>query len=186
MEQITNEAVGKRAGGTRVQKKTGVSAPLIALGLTAVIMGGAYVGLCAFAGGNSAIWKSTYVLGQDIGGLTVEQAVEKVEAALPELAVDLYFYDSALGQPTSGHTGEADASIPLQDLGVEVDVPALVAGADQAVKSGPFLTAGWRYLSNMGNTYYSAAANTRTDPDKTEQAARQTAEENSWSAIDTS
>lgn len=187
MEQIANEAVGKKAGGSRLQKKHGAgSAPLIALGLTAAIMGGAYVGLCAYANSNAAIWKNTYILGQDIGGLTAEQAVQKLEAVLPEMEVGLYFYDSATEHPYSDHSGEPDASVSLADLGAEIDVPALVAGAEQAVKSGPFLTAGWRYLSNMGNTYYGAAANTRTDADKTAKAAGQVASENSWSAVSTS
>ena len=62
MEQL-NEAVEKRAGGTRLKKGGGMGGPLLlALGLTAAIAGGAYLGLCAYAQNSAAIWKNTYVL----------------------------------------------------------------------------------------------------------------------------
>ena len=67
MEQI-NEAVEKRAGGTRLKKKGGIGGPLLtALALTAAVGGGAYLGLCAYAVNSDAIWRNTYVLNQDIG-----------------------------------------------------------------------------------------------------------------------
>ena len=93
MEQI-NEAVEKRAGGTRLKKKGGIGGPLlIALALTAAVGGGAYLGLCAYAVNSDAIWRNTYVLNQDIGGLTADEAVQKTEAALPDLAIGLQLYD---------------------------------------------------------------------------------------------
>ena len=55
MEQL-NEAVEKRAGGTRLKKGGGMGGPLLlALGLTAAIAGGAYLGLCAYAQNSAAI-----------------------------------------------------------------------------------------------------------------------------------
>ena len=67
MEQI-NEAAEKRAGGTRLKKSGGIGGPLLAaLGLTAVIAGGAYLGLCGYAVNSDTIWSNTHVLEQDGG-----------------------------------------------------------------------------------------------------------------------
>lgn len=188
MEQL-NEAVEKRAGGTRLKKGGGMGGPLLlALGLTAAIAGGAYLGLCAYAQNSAAIWKNTYVLEQNIGGLTQEEAVQKVEAALPDLAVGICLYETHDGEEAEAapnETGSPDASIPLSELGAEVDVPALVAEAGASVKSGSFLTAGWRYLSNTENTYYGGTSHIQLDSAKTAEAAERVAGELSWPALDT-
>lgn len=184
MEQTTNEAAAKKsAGGVRLKK--GGSAPLIALGLTAAILGGAYAGLCAYAENSSVIWKNTYVLGQDIGGLTRDEAVQKIESALPELEIGLRFYDGAAAEAPDKRR-EPDAAISLEDLGAEVDVPALVRGAEQAAKSGSFLTAGWRYLSVMGNTYYGGADMIHVDGERAAETAERVSRQASWPALDTS
>ena len=82
MEQL-NEAVEKRAGGTRLKKGGGMGGPLLlALGLTAAIAGGAYLSLCAYAQNSAAIWKNTYVLEQNIGGLTQEELFPHCRMAL--------------------------------------------------------------------------------------------------------
>ena len=186
MEQITNEAVEKRAGGARRKKGGGIGGPLlIALGLTAAIAGGAYLGLCAYVQNSAAIWKNTYVLEQDIGGLTVEEAVEKVTAALPELEIGIRLYDVSSGPADTASPDGADAAIPLSELGAEVDVSALVTETAASAKSGPFYTAGWRYLSNMGDTYYDSASHIRLDSGKAARAADRVAGELSWPALDT-
>ena len=137
MERI-NEAVETRPGGARLKKGGGIGGPvLLALGLTAVIAGGAYLGLCAYAQNSDTVWKNTFVLNQDIGGLTREEAIQKVEAAAADLAIDLRICDDTTpadapeGFTTSAGTGQG-ARIPLSDLGAEVDVPALVDFAVQA------------------------------------------------------
>lgn len=186
MEQITNEAVEKRAGGARLKKGGGLGGPLlIALGLTAAIAGGAYLGLCAYVQNSAAIWKNTYVLEQNIGGLTVEEAVQKVEAALPDLKVGIQLYDVSSGPVDTDSPDGLAAAIPLSELGAEADVPALVSEAAASAKSGPFYTAGWRYLSSMGDTYYDCSPHVRLDSAKVAEAAERVAGELSWPALDT-
>ena len=152
MEQI-NEAAVQKKGGARVQQ--GGGGGKLALGIVGALLvaaAGGYVALCAYARHTEAIWKGTQVLGQDIGGYSVEGAAAQVEQSLANLGVDLYLYDGSL--ETVPERGEApDATVPLKDLPVDIDVPALVADADRAVRSGSFLTAGWRYLTHTSTQY---------------------------------
>ena len=184
MEQL--EAMEKKAGGSRLKKGGAGGAPLIALGLTALILGGTYLGLCAYAQNSAAIWKNTYVLGQEIGGLTQEEAVQKVEAALPDLTIGLQLYDPETGPVDTGSPDGLSASIPLSGLGAEVDVPALVAGAKEAASSGPFLTAGYRYMAGPSRYDYGNPEAIRLDSAKTAETAERVAGDLSWPAVDTS
>ena len=161
MEQI-NEAMAPREGGARLKKKKGGHGALIALGVTAAVLAGSYLGLCAYADRSAAIWKGTQVLGQDIGGLTAEDAAAQVERALPGLEVGFYLYDGSLEDiPARGEV--PDGTVPLRDLQAEIDVPALVEDADHTVRSGSFLTAGWRYLTHKSTQYGGGAEDIRTD-----------------------
>lgn len=185
MEQI-NEAVEKRAGGTRLKKKGGIGGPLLtALALTAAVGGGAYLGLCAYAVNSDAIWRNTYVLNQDIGGLTADEAVQKTEAALPDLAIGLQLYDVDSGPVDTDSPDNLSASIPLSDLGAEVDAAALVDYADSSVKSGPFLTAGYRYLASSLPRNCTDPSAIRLDPAKTAETAERVAGKLSWPALNT-
>lgn len=184
MEQL--EAMEKKAGGSRLKKGGAGGAPLIVLGLTALVLGGAYLGLCAYAQNSAAIWKNTYVLGQEIGGLTQEEAVQKVEAALPDLTIGLQLYDTETGPVDTGSPDGLSASIPLGDLGAEVDVPALVAGAREAASSGSFLTAGYRYIARPSRYDYGSPEAIRLDGAKTAETAERVAGDLSWPAVDTS
>ncbi len=185
MEQI-NEAVEKRAGGTRLKKKGGIGGPLLtALALTAAVGGGAYLGLCAYAVNSDAIWRNTYVLNQDIGGLTADEAVQKTEAALPDLAIGLQLYDVDSGPVDTDSPDNLSASIPLSDLGAEVDAAALVDYADSSVRSGPFLTAGYRYLASSLPRNCTDPSAIRLDPAKTAETAERVAGELSWPALNT-
>nr|WP_325185356.1 VanW family protein [uncultured Oscillibacter sp.] len=190
MERI-NEAVETRPGGARLKKGGGIGGPvLLALGLTAVIAGGAYLGLCAYAQNSDTVWKNTFVLNQDIGGLTREEAIQKVEAAAADLAIDLRICDDTTpadapeGFTTSAGTGQG-ARIPLSDLGAEVDVPALVDFAVQAERSRSFLTAAVRYLSRGEGHIFSKPEAITLDPEKTAETAQRVAGELSWPALDT-
>ena len=191
MEQI-NEAVEKRAGGTRLKKGGGIGGPLlISLGWTAVIAGGAYLGLCAYAVNSGTIWSNTRVLEQDIGGLTRDQAVQKLEAALPDMAIRLLLLDDTTppDAPENYSTGADSgmgADIPLSDLGAEVDVPALVDFADQTQRSQSFLTAGYRYLSQEEAHTFSKPDAITLDPEKTAETAGRVADSLSWPAENTS
>ena len=191
MEQI-NEAVEMRTGGTRLKKSGGIGGPLlIALGLTALIAGGAYLGLCAYAVNSGTIWSNTRVLEQDIGGLTRDQAVQKLEATLPDMAIRLLLLDDTTppDAPENYSTGADSgmgADIPLSDLGAEVDVPALVDFADQTQRSQSFLTAGYRYLSREEAHTFSKPDAITLDPEKTAETAGRVADSLSWPAENTS
>ena len=190
MEQI-NEAVETRSGGARLKKGGGAGGPvLLALGLTALIAGGAYLGLCAYAQNSGTIWKNTVVLNQDIGGLTREEAIQKVEAAAADLSIDLILYDgdAASDAPENGGAGVdpgQGARIPLSGLGARVDAAALVDFADQAERSQPFLTAAVRYLDRGEAHIFSKPDAITLDPEKTAGTARRVAGELSWPALDT-
>lgn len=192
MGQITNEAVEKKAGGTRLKKGGGIGGPLlIALGLTVLIAGGGYLGLCAYASNRAEIWDNTRILGQDIGGLTREEAIQKVEAALPELSIRLTVCDETTGPETPENvrtyadTGMG-ADISLSDLGAVVDVQGLVDWADRTEKSSSFLTAGYRYLTRQESHSFNNPEAVTLDPDKTAQTAKRVAEDLSWPAENTS
>ena len=190
MEQI-NEAVEKRAGGTRLKKSGGIGGPLLAaLGLTAVIAGGAYLGLCGYAVNSDTIWSNTHVLEQDIGGLTRDQAVQKLEAALPDMAIQLLLFDDttppdAPENSSVGADSGMGAQIPLSDLGAEVDAAALVDFADQTQRSQSFLTAGYRYLSREEAHSFSKPDAITLDPEKTAETAERVADSLSWPAANT-
>ena len=149
MEQI-NEAMVQKGGGARLKK--GGHGALIALGAAAAVLAGTYLGLCAYADRSPAIWRGTQVLGQNIGGLTQEEAAGQIAQALPDLEIGLYLYDSA-GESVPERGETPDGTVPLRDLPVEIDVPTLVEEADRVVRAGPFLTAGWRYLTHGATQY---------------------------------
>lgn len=163
MEQINEAAVQKKTGGARVQE--GGGGGKLALAIAAAVLvaaAGGYAALCAYAQHTEAIWKGTQVLGQDIGGLSVEGAAAQVEQSLNRLGVDLYLYDGSL--EAVPERGEApDAAVPLADLPVTIDVPALVRDADRAAREGSFLSAGWRYLTHSHSAYAGSAETLRAD-----------------------
>lgn len=182
MEQ-TNEAIVQPSGGARLKK--GGKAPFLLLGALVVLLA-AYLGLCAWAVRSPSVWRGAHVLGQDIGGLTEEEAARRVEAALPGLEIGLYLYDGALEAVPGQMPAAPDAVISLADLNAAIDVPALVRGAADAVRSGPFLTAGWRYFTSQ-DIYYGGGAGGEIQVDTTAaaQAARDAAAQLSWDARDT-
>lgn len=188
MEQTKNEVKAPQAGGARVKKRGksgGNNTPLIVLAVAAAIVVGIYGGLCAVATHGGSLWKGTQILGQDVGGMTPAEAVAAVESALDGKEIGLYLYDSAQeGAPARGE--KPDASIPLAELGAEIDVPGLVSAADAQTKSGSILTAGWRYLTNKGTSDFGLGDFLQVDAAKTAAAAETTASELSWEAQDTS
>ena len=175
MEDMVNEAVTQNgAAGSRIDKGGGKGL-IITLGVLAGLLAASiagYVGLCAYADQSPQIWKNTYVLGQDIGGLTPQEAASRVEAALPHMSVGLYLYDEVQGIPAQ--RGDPDAEIPFQDLNLNIDVPALVDLADKTVKQGSFLSAGWRYLT-AADVYYGDSSSLEMDPAAAEALAEETA-----------
>ncbi len=189
MKDTVNEAAAQKAAGGSRLKDGGGHGALIALGVTGGLLAAlaaGYVALCAYASQGSTIWKNTYILGQDVGGLTAEQAAETVRAALPDLEIGLYLYDSALDFPPE-HGETPDASIPLADLGADINVDALVAGASAASKEGSFLTSGVRFLAASGtSTYYGGGPQDITvNSSQAAEVAEDVAAEISWEKQDT-
>ena len=88
MAQLTNEVKQMNTGGARVRKRNG-SALLLALSLTALIMGGAYSGLCAWAGSRTVFYPNETISGIAVGGLSVEQAAQALSGALPGQTITL-------------------------------------------------------------------------------------------------
>ena len=183
MDQTKGEVKIQQAGGARVRKSGRSNAPLIALAAAAAIAVGVYGGLCAVAVHGGSLWKGTQILGQDVGGMTREEAIAAVESSLDGQEIGLYLYDGS-AEPERGDA--PDASISLAELGAEVDVPALVDQAKAETQSGSVLTAGWRYLTNKGTSDYSLGEHLHVDAAKTAAAAEAAANELSWAAQDCS
>lgn len=185
MEQTTGEVKKQKAGGTRVQKGGGSSVPLIVLGVALAVLVGAYGGLCALAAYGGTFWKGTHILGQDVGGLTREEAAAAVESALPDMKIGLYLYDGEMdAAPNRGEI--PDAQIPLSDLAADIDVPALVEGTEALMKHGSVLTAGWRWLTNSGATHYGGGGAVQVPASSAAKAAQEAADALSLPARDTS
>lgn len=181
----TSEA-STQTGGARLKKQR--RWPLIAILSFILLLAGAYLGLCAFAIHSPTIWNGTYVLGQDLGGLTMAEAVQAVQRPLPDLEIGLYLHHTDTPDPSSEEPAAPDAVIPLESLHAKVDVPALIQGAvDARLRTTPFLLSGWRYLTNFQRVYYGAhPGDIQVDPLSAAVAAQSVSRQLSWEAQDTS
>lgn len=137
MEMEEKEITGRRAA-PRAGKKTG----LIVAGAAAGVLAAVYLGLCAFAAGET-LWPHTDVMGVDLSGLTAAQAEEKLSAALPaQLAGrQVTLYEPGSGQRVALDT---DGLVQAADLVGDVDT---AARADRV--GAHFLTLGGRYLARV-------------------------------------
>ena len=99
-EDRPRKVSGKRRGGHHVAERKhthSARGPLIAvllvvlviIGILLAVLAAAYLGLCIYATQSGSFWKGTYVLGQDVSGMTVDAGTQAVQAALPELAAGL-------------------------------------------------------------------------------------------------
>ena len=79
MEQV-NEAIVKTVETESPQKKS--KKVWIVLLILAVLLIGAYAGLCAYANSLNTFYPNYHINGIDMSGLTVEQAQEKLETQL--------------------------------------------------------------------------------------------------------
>lgn len=179
--------VQQSKGGKRVAKGDGsaLRAGLLAAGITAGILGAAYLGLCAYAVNKETIWKNTSTLGQDLGGLTVAEAAQKLEAALPETKIGVYSYDAADPYRERETVEGTDfIYIPVTDLGGTVDTRKLAQEAyDQNVRDS-FFTAGARYLSHSG-VAFGGAGFVSPDRSAVDDAVETADSALSWEASDT-
>lgn len=187
MEQLGTEAILQDKQGRVTGGGSGLLIGLGIVGGLLALLAAGYIALCAYAVNGAVIWKNTYVLGQDVGGLTVEQAAQALEAALPGMRIDLYLYDAALGTPPE-RTGKPDGSIALSDLEMAAEPLGMAEFAKQAaISEGSFLSAGLRYLFR-GETWVGMhnVQSLTVDPDSAAQAAADSAAALSQNALDTS
>ncbi|WP_369283368.1 VanW family protein [Oscillibacter sp. GMB15532] len=154
----------------------------IAFVLLSVLAAG-YVGLCAYAANNGQLWKNTQVLGQDLSGLTVAQAAQKLERTFPDMKIGLYLYDDTASQVPE-RAPVPDAYLALADLGAEVSASAAARSAHQGNLQGNFLTLGWRYLTNTGS-FSDTADLISLDKEQTQAAAQAAAQLLSFPSQDT-
>ena len=98
--------------GQRVAKGGGSKLPWIITGTVAALLAAAYLGVCAWASGKDAILPNVSVAGIDVSNMLVEQAQEKIEAAVDQRASDVILtlsydgleetLDSGCGEERSG------------------------------------------------------------------------------------
>ena len=108
MEQTTKEAIVETKGGKRL--KSGGKLPLVLLGVILAVLLAAYIGLCAYAASRDTFQPNRHINGIDVGGLTVDQAQEKLEADLLAQEITL----------TDGESGVSSA-ITVADLGYSAE-----------------------------------------------------------------
>jgi len=136
-KKIPGKVEASTGGGKRVAPASTGAKLGIAAGVLVCVAGISYVGLCAFAAGDT-LWPNTSVMGIDVSGLTVVQAQEKLA---PAITGQLAQRSVTLTEPASGakveFSGDALAPTALSD-----DL-ARVQG------EGSFLTLGGRYLASL-------------------------------------
>lgn len=133
MEQV-NEAIVKTVETESPQKKS--KKVWIVLLILAVLLIGAYAGLCAYANSLNTFYPNYHINGIDMSGLTVEQAQEKLETQL--LAQELEI---------TNHTLDAQLTLPVSDLGYTAESFAGDAAFwMEQEQNAAFLLKGWEYL----------------------------------------
>lgn len=158
--------------------------PLVLSCLLLGLLAAGYAGLCAYAANSGLIWKNTRILGQDLSGLTVSQAAQKLERAFPSMKIGVYLYDGA-SHAVPERASAPDTYVALSDLGAEASPAALARGAHERNLRGGFFTMGWRYLTHTGD-FCDVADLISLDGEKISAAAEEAAENLSFPSRDTS
>ena len=123
--------------GQRVAKGGGSKLPWIITGTVAALLAAAYLGVCAWASGKDAILPNVSVAGIDVSNMLVEQAQEKIVAAVDQRASDVIL--------TLSYDGLEET---LDSAGVRVDVEKSVQDARRIGREN-FFTGGFQLLSHM-------------------------------------
>ena len=146
MGQMTDEVMRGRTGGDRV-KRGGAGPVLAALVLTAVIMGGGYAGLCAWAGSETDFYPKEFIGGVDVGGLTVEQAGQVLAGTLPGKTITVSPLQDA-GKEGWPAGAEEPVTITLAELGYTAEqCPGIAQRHFEEQAAMPFLSRGARVLA---------------------------------------
>ena len=175
MEQVPTAAALSAAEKSAETGKS-FSIPLAvfsALGIAIALTVGAYTGLCAFLASSSTIWPGITILGQEVGGMSVDRAAETLAGVIPSLQAEFYLYEE--GTKPGVHAGIPDYTIPLSDLGLSLD-PYKTARAAYEINVGntPFFNLGWQFLTGQGVLEYRAAL--ELDPQKKEEESQKAAD----------
>lgn len=200
MEQTTNEAIVQKNGGARLQKEAPETqrrrkkGPLIIGIIILAVMLAADLGLGWYANSTPKFWPNTHIIGQDVSGLTAEEATVKLEAALPDIGLFIYdmqeedrFFDASMASDLSD--APPHVIIPLSELGVKIDPAAVTRAAYKTQHSGSLLSAGKEYLSmHRGRRFinYTGASTYELDEKAMAEAAEKAAQALSYPAQDTS
>lgn len=146
MRQTADEVKVPKAGGSHAASG-GASAALIALGLTAAILVGGYLGFCAYANTQDVFYGNYSVNGVDIGGMTLEQATETLAAALPEQTITV---GSTQNPADEGWASEVSGSVTLGELGYTAERCADIAQSRfESQQTGGFISRGAQFLSAL-------------------------------------
>ena len=140
MEQV-NEAIVTTEEPKAPQKKS--KKVWIVLLILAVLLVGAYAGLCAYVNSLNTFYPNYHINGIDMSGLTVEQAQEKLETQLLAQEIEI-----------TNHTLDAQLTIPVSDLGYTAESFAGDAAFwMEQEQNTAFLLKGWEYLCYWTGRY---------------------------------
>lgn len=192
MEPIKEAAEVVSAGGKRV--KPGNKKWPIILGVIAGVLAAVYLGLCAYASSREAFWPNTFLLSEDVSGLTAAEAAQTLEAALPEIALCVYdlpeentFYDASMA------SDDADAPphvmLTLAELGVSLDPEVVAQAAFETQHGSSWLKLGKEYWAQAHGrvlTRYNGGSTYQVEDALMAEAAAQAAQALSCPAQDTS
>ena len=119
-------------------KKSG-KGPLLIAGIVLAVLLAAYAGLCAYAGSLDTFYPNRHINGIDVGGLTVEQAQQRLESQLLQQEITLVNED---GQPLAQFT-VGDLGYTAEDFSGD----ARFWKSDDRSKG--FFKKGWAYLATV-------------------------------------
>ncbi|MEG1594053.1 MAG: hypothetical protein RR350_06540, partial [Oscillibacter sp.] len=131
MEETTTEAI--------VEKHS--KKPLVIVGILLGLVLAVYLGFCVVAANTQTIYPGRTLRGIDLGGLTVDQAAEKLEAEFPKQLFTLRF---STGAPES----EPELlQLSYGELGARLEYDLAAQMAHKELSPGNFFTNGWEYFA---------------------------------------
>lgn len=140
MEQTTKTVAQTSKGGKRAAGGTGKKPLLVLIGIVAVLAA-AYLGLCAYASGLDTIFPNRTIRDIEVGGLTVNQAAEKLAAEFPQQTF------TVTPHPEEGEAEPLD--IPYSALGASLDYETAARTANREFADQSFIRDGWDYLLSL-------------------------------------
>lgn len=119
----THETMVQPAEETRAQKKS--KKPLIFILALACLLAAARFGLGYYAKSLDTFWAGTNILRQDVSGMTVQEATDTLEAALPEIELFIYYLPDDLAKEDRPEVPD-HFTISLADLGLTAEAADIV------------------------------------------------------------